>query len=320
MSPKWKLYYVESDGYEDCFVVAKNQRSAIRIDRDMNGFETKDLKATLICSIPDSLEEVADARFLEWSRKNAPSQVSKIESGKLHAWPYYPDQWLLKELGASFRVAEGAEEILLDGVVYSCDANGLHHTRTIGVRALWKLNPDLPKVVPIDEETADIKTIIYQMLGMALRESQEIEWFLNHSFIFAFSDKQRRKIKTIDEAIEYWSHKTLGAMVNIMKESFEFSEDVENGFKLFIDMRNRLVHDILRSERYNIDTNWGQRELMAYLDLFLTLCEPIKEIATACCDVSFALGEDLFGDSIPNWERNPNLAGLFSASFSVKLH
>ena len=188
------------------------------------------------------------------------------------------------------------------------------------MRALWKLNPDLPKVVPIDEETADIKTIIYQMLGMALRESQEIEWFLNHSFIFAFSDKQRRKIKTIDEAIEYWSHKTLGAMVNIMKESFEFSEDVENGFKLFIDMRNRLVHDILMSERYNIDTNWGQRELMAYLDLFLTLCEPIKEIATACCDVSFALGEDLFGDSIPNWERNPNLAGLFSASFSVKLH
>ncbi|WP_146001845.1 hypothetical protein [Eggerthella timonensis] len=320
MSAKWKLYYVESDGYEDCFVVAKNKRSAIRVDRDMNDFETKDLKATLICDIPDNLEEVADARFLEWSRKNAPSQVSKIESGKLHAWPYYPDQWLLKELGASFRVAEGAEEILLDGVVYSCDSSGLHHTRTIGVRALWKFNPDLPKVVPIDEETADIKTIIYQMLGMALRESQEIEWFLNHSFVFAFSDKQRRKIETINEAIEYWSHKTLGAMVNIMKESFEFSEDVDNGFKLFIDMRNRLVHDILMSERYSIDTNWGQRELIAYLDLFLTLCEPIKEIATACCDVSFALGEDLFGDSIPNWERNPNLTGLFSASFTMKLH
>lgn len=59
---------------------------------------------------------------------------------------------------------------------------------------------------------------------------------------------------------------------------------------------------------------------MAYLDLFLNLCEPIKEIATACCNVSFAFGEELFGDSIPNWERNPDLIELFSASFTMNLH
>lgn len=286
----------------------------------MNSFETEELKATLICDVPDSLEEVADAHFLEWSKKNAPSQVDEIASGKLHAWPYYPERWLLKELGASFRIAEGSEEILLNGVVYACDQNGLHHTRTIGVRALWELNPDLPRVVPVDEETADIKYIIYQMIGMAIRESQEIEWLLNHSFIFAFSDKQRRKVATINDAIDQWSHKTIGAMVNIMKESFEFSEDVDNGFKLFIDMRNRLVHDIMMSERYDIDTNWGQRELMGYIDLFLTVCEPIKEIATACCDASFAFGEDLFGERIPDWERNHDLIGLFSSCFTVKLY
>lgn len=320
MASKWKLYYVESDGYKDCFIVAKNKRSAIKVDRDMNDFEIDKFKATLVCDIPDSLEAAADAYYLQWSRENAPSQVSAIESGELHAWPYYADRWLLKEIGASFRVAEDADEVLLDGVVYSCDSSGLHHTRIIGVRALWRFNPDLPRVVPIDEETADITQIIYQMLGLALRESQEIEWLLNHSIIFAFSDKQRRKIKTIGDAIEYWSRKTLGAMVSIMKESFEFSEDVDNGFKLFIDMRNHLVHDILMSERYSIKTNWGQRELMAYLDLFLHLCEPIKEIATACCDVSFALDEDFIGGTIPDWERDPHLVELFSSCFTMNLN
>lgn len=318
MSKGWKLYYVESDGYKDCFIVARNKAEAITVDRDMNSFETNDLKTTLICDIPDSLEKVADAHFLEWAKNNAPWHVDDIKSGKMHAWPFYADRRLLKELGASFRVAEGYDEILLDGIVYACDPNGLHHTRTIGVRALWEFNPDLPRVVPNDEETADIKPLIYQILGMALKESQEIEWLLNHSFIFAFSSKQRRKIKTINEAISCWSRKTLGAMVNIMKESFEFSEDVDNGFKLFIDMRNRLVHDILMSERYNIETNWGQRELMAYLDMFLKLCEPIKEIATACCDISFALSEDLFDNTIPNWKRNPDLIKLFASCFATK--
>ena len=31
---KWKLYRVASDGLEDCFVVAKNSRSAKKIEKE----------------------------------------------------------------------------------------------------------------------------------------------------------------------------------------------------------------------------------------------------------------------------------------------
>ena len=40
---KWKLYWVTSDGLEDCFVVAKNSRSAKRIEKDANGFEDQEV-------------------------------------------------------------------------------------------------------------------------------------------------------------------------------------------------------------------------------------------------------------------------------------
>lgn len=53
---KWKLYWVASDGLEDCFVVAKNSRSARRIEKEMNGFEDEDIVVTRIMDIPDEYE------------------------------------------------------------------------------------------------------------------------------------------------------------------------------------------------------------------------------------------------------------------------
>lgn len=44
LSPKsntWNLYWVESDGIEDCFVVARNSRSACRVEIDENGFDRR---------------------------------------------------------------------------------------------------------------------------------------------------------------------------------------------------------------------------------------------------------------------------------------
>ena len=37
---KWKLYWVAFDGFEDCFVVAKNLRSAREIEKEINDFHS----------------------------------------------------------------------------------------------------------------------------------------------------------------------------------------------------------------------------------------------------------------------------------------
>lgn len=36
---KWYLYWVTSDGYEDCFVVARNAQAAKSLELNTNGFE-----------------------------------------------------------------------------------------------------------------------------------------------------------------------------------------------------------------------------------------------------------------------------------------
>jgi hypothetical protein len=82
----WKLYWVESDGYEDCFVVAKNSRSAANIEIHMNGFELDDIKVTRIMDVPDKLERIANIKFRRWSKVHAPLQA---ENPNLKAWPDY---------------------------------------------------------------------------------------------------------------------------------------------------------------------------------------------------------------------------------------
>jgi hypothetical protein len=52
-SRPWNLYWVESDGIEDCFVVAKDARSACRVEINMNGFEPEAVKATKIVTVPE---------------------------------------------------------------------------------------------------------------------------------------------------------------------------------------------------------------------------------------------------------------------------
>jgi hypothetical protein len=52
----WNLYWVVSDGIEDCFVVAKDARSACRVEICMNGFETHEVRATKVITIPAKVQ------------------------------------------------------------------------------------------------------------------------------------------------------------------------------------------------------------------------------------------------------------------------
>ena len=130
---KWKLYWVASDGVEDCFVVAKNSRSAARIEKEMNGFGNDDLSVTRIMDIPDKYEEIANRKFRQWSKKNHLN--SQLDSKHLKAWPYYAEEWLLKELGAEYRVIEGKKEILINDIVITSS-----NIYPVGLKAMQEIS------------------------------------------------------------------------------------------------------------------------------------------------------------------------------------
>lgn len=112
----WKLFWVESNGYENCFVVAKSSRSAKAVEIHRNGFNLLDVNAIQIMEVPEALELKAEKRFKEWSKINAPQQANNPE---LHQWPWYADKWLLNELGAEFRNVGNEEQVVFRNMVYS---------------------------------------------------------------------------------------------------------------------------------------------------------------------------------------------------------
>ena len=202
----WKLYWVASDGYEDCFVVAKNSRSAARIEVSTNGFEYSDLRATRIMDIPDAFEKKANTLYRKWFKEHGRNQTRQKE---LRAWPGYAENWLLTALGARFRDIDETSQILLNGTVYSCNASGQWNTYSIGAKAICERNPELPKPDFAEEEHIDCTEYLHKALGIALLRCHEIEWLLSKSFIFAFSEKQKRKYETLHDFFCGWEKKHL---------------------------------------------------------------------------------------------------------------
>lgn len=315
---KWKLYWVESDGYEDCFVVAKNSRSAKSVEIQMNGFDSTDVAATRVMDIPDRFEAIVDEKFREWSREHAPQQANRND---LHFWPGYADKWLLEELGAQFRKIDDTDQVLLRDVVYLRGANGECSTYSIGAKALSERNKSLPVYNNYDnEQYIDISETIQQAMGLALTECQEIEWLFSKSFIFGVSEKQKKQYSTFDDFFDGWGKKTLGGLFTSIQESFEIESEIKNAMDLFLLMRNELVHSITTTERYNIHTDWGQRELISLLDVFLSLCMPIKEIAASCYEVSIGIANTYLlegKDKIP-LKTSEELIELFAHCFKLK--
>lgn len=316
---KWKLYWVKSDGYEGCFVVAKNSRSAKSVEIHMNGFDASDVTAVRVMDVPDTLEEKADTKFREWSQKHALQQADRPD---LHQWPWYAATWLLEDLGAQFRSIDDEEQILLRDVVYAKKPDGQWHTYTIGARALYERNERLPKYDNYDNEPEiDITNQLYTALGLALTKCHEIESLFSKSFIFGVSEKQQRKYETINDFSGGWEKKTLGGIFNAAQEAFEIEAEIKMALDLFLHMRNKLVHGITTTERYNIYTDWGQRELVAFLDLFLSLCAPIETVAASCLEFSvefsntFLLKEN--SERIPIKVSDESL-GLFINCFKLK--
>ncbi|PAD92948.1 hypothetical protein [Shouchella clausii] len=156
---------------------------------------------------------------------------------------------------------------------------------------------------------------------MALVQCQEIEYLFSKSFIFAISEKQQKKYKTFNDFFKGWEKKTIGGLIYAMQEAFEIDTEIKNALTLFLDMRNQLVHGVTITPRYDINTDWGQRELVAFLDLFLSLCSPIKDIAASSFEISIEIGNRYLleeSDEKVPLKNSDELLGLFINCFKLE--
>lgn len=288
---KWHLYWVASDGAEDCFVVAKNSLSAKRVEKDMNGFEDGDLEVYKVMPIPDKYEKMAKKEFIDWSIKNNANQG--IDLNTISPWPYYAYDWLLKKLGAEFRTIDGVRQVLINDVVYEP-----FHVYPIGARAmseLYNMTSD-KKLDYTNVSNEDIEEAIDRMLGKSITLVHEVEDNITNSFIFG-ADNDKYSGFTINEAINYWKKKfTFGRLIKLMEENFDIDEDVRNAFELFLQQRNKIAHGLTQEERYDINTLWGQKELVAFLALFITNAFAILPITEGALLASVSLGYNLMKD------------------------
>jgi hypothetical protein len=112
----WKLYWVVAPSAdENCFVVARNRRSAAKFEEDFTGFGPGDCTAVAVKTIPTQLAN----RKLPLRRR-----ISRVEFGgeqqppALQEWPGYAVDWLLLELGGEFKEQNGGQVTVIDGRPY----------------------------------------------------------------------------------------------------------------------------------------------------------------------------------------------------------
>lgn len=278
---KWYLYWVTSYEYEDCFVVAQNAQAAKSFEFEVNGFEWSAIKAQKVMEVPERYDKIENYLWIRWSRIHAPEQA-KVPN--IHRKAYYAGRWMLERLGAKWRSIDGREQMLLLDQVYTHNEEGEACTYSIGARALVE---DSNKHIKFDYNDysmfeEDIEKILYEMMGLATAQCHEIEFYFANSFVFAVSEKQKKKYDTIREFLEGWRKKTLGNLISSIEESFEIKGEWKIWIKGFIELRNQFVHGLTTKERYNMRDEWGRRELISFLAIFLKYCEPVKAIAESC--------------------------------------
>lgn len=288
----WNLYWVESDGWEDCFVIAKNSSSACRIEREMNGFDVDDLQAKNIMRIPEKVHK----------------SYKKQDIYKEKGWPWYAfGKKFFEGLGAQFRTIDGKEEMLLEDVVYSIEDYipcSIRKKRSIGKKAITELKASELGEYPYHDEDSwnESQQIILTMLGILLARCHQIEEYVANSFLFgAFSEREKYKNDTINDVRKRWKKKTFGGMLRSIEDGWEIDPLVKANFELFRQQRNLLIHGITTHEEYDINTQWGQDELVAFLSFFDVVSRVVRSAFRASCNASISLAVHHWGvpDGMP---------------------
>jgi hypothetical protein len=308
----WNLYWASSDGDEDCFIVARNSRSAQRVDVDYCGFDVGDVHAVRVKAIPKDL-------LVKWEKRRA-------KAGTRHALPTYADRWLLTQLGASFRERDNLLETLIDDVVYTNNPDGPVRPRIIGSKYLTNFNEVKSfKRYGHEDRYSAAQMSLFGILGICIARIQEIEYLIAHSFILGGIDEaEHRKNQTIADLIKSWERKTLGQMLRAIESNWDIEPTVHASLQLFLQMRNKLVHGLTSSAQYDINTSWGQDETIGFLSLFELISRPIREAFRASLYASVDVGNTHLLKDKPDKHlqlnsRQKKKIGLFAAFFSPKV-
>lgn len=258
---RWSLYWVASDGFEDCFIAARNPRSACSVDTHMNGFDFDEVRAYRVCSIPASVA----------------LSYQSTEDYDDHPWPCYVyGKQLFENLGAEFRTIENIEEMLLYDVVYQIEDYvpcQIKRMRDLGPSGMSELIDEIKDLGGDREDRDDDIWVgrdvhIATMLGMCLVRCHQIEYYISKSFILGISEKQKKKYTTLRDMQTGWRKKTLGNMILCIKEAWDIDPVLEAGIEMFREMRNLLIHEATTHDKYDIQTEWGKKELIQFLRLF----------------------------------------------------
>jgi hypothetical protein len=280
----WNLYWVAYDGDEDCFVVARNSRSAKSYDANFCGYDAKDSTATHVCHISRT------------TLSRAKSRATK--QGRQLKWPDHADDWLLKSVGAKTRFLEDQKETLIDGTVFTHNFEYSVPPRDIGRKYYRRLRND-PIFLEREEDIySDSQMSLLQLLGICLARCQEIEYLIAHSFVLGLNEADKRRYVTIGNMRKAWEKKTFGQMLSTIKEAWTLDPEFERHLELFKSMRNRLVHGLTTSDRYNISDEWGQDECFSFLVFFEIVSQPVRAAFRASLYASIDFAIHHFKDEI----------------------
>jgi hypothetical protein len=277
----------------------------------MNGFEPNEVRATQIIRVPDKVRLAYEKR-------------------KKHPWPWYVyGKVFFRGLGAQFRKVESKEEMLLEQVVYEIDDYipcSMYRSRSIGAKALSEMD-EIPEFAEIDHDEEDVwkgrQVHLISMLGMSLARCQRIEFYITHAFLLGISKQQKAKYQTLDDLRKGWEKKTLGQMLRAIEEAWEIEPTVKASFDLFRWQRNQLIHGITTNDRYDIQTSWGQDELVSFLAFFDVHSRLVKKVFRGALSASLEYAVHHWGrpKSLPKNFPSPKHkedAGFFFEVFTPK--
>jgi hypothetical protein len=237
----------------------------------MNGFDRDEVGAFHVCRIPEHVAK----------RKRAVYAKDSIE------WPWYGWEDLLRDLGAEFREIDGRYETLLNDVVY-CQGE---RPRTIGKRFISSFYSDSQIALYEEGDAFDARqNILFTLLGVCLARCQQIEHYITHSFILAVSARDKSRYQTITDLTNGWKRKTMGQLIRSIEESYELEPMFKASLEMFLDWRNKLVHGLTTHPQYDIETSWGQDEMISFLALFEMMSRAVRKAFRACYLVSIDYG------------------------------
>ncbi len=314
MSKRWTLYWVSSGTEEDCFVVARNCRSAARVEIEMNGFDAESIEVERICVIPKPVE----------------NEYFSNRRDTFHSWPWYVyGRTFFEGIGAEFREIGGRAQMLLNEIVYEVDEfspGGMQRAHCVGQRAIRQFE-NVPEFKDIELEYKDrdyfgsITPFVHEMLGRCLVRCQEIEHNLARSFIFCAPHKKKQKNKTISDLTAEWSRLTFGQLIKMIKNDWEMLPELDGALDMYRHSRNLFIHRLCTDPRYDISTRWGVMEFLPFLQFFDLQTKIVMRASEASLAASLDFAVRQFGapgDFEPLGDEHEERVAAFFEMFWMK--